>query len=696
MPRRTVFQNNFEAGELAPEFMLRADAEQTVAACKRLRNMAVPIAGGAHRRPGTVRQIDFSVPGRTFVVDVDVNTRRYFNFATDRVRIYTTDGDIEGTITGAPWPGGDKLDLINIAVFDGKVYVFGEVFMPRIIERNGASWVMSTLSFAAGTGNARRYPFYKYRDTVGIALTPSARSGNITITASAPFFSFDYVGERLRLLGRQVRITGYNSPVSVNAGVQQTIYPTVLLGVTTAAGFDVGDVIRGDLSGVEAEVIAKNSTTNVLTIQQINSQSPMIAGAEPERVVGPHGYADVTSWLVTTSGAILDWDEPLFSEARGYPAVGAFHRGRLIVSGVPALPSVIAASAVNAPDDFEVGTGATDAFIEPIGDGYAASVRHLISSENLIILTDQGSYYVPESDIGFRPDTIAFNNIGPEGATTATPALATEGVIFVNASTGRLMAVTPTGYQTRPYDVTDLSEYSYHLLNDIRRVIIANGIDGRPERYLMALNGDGTIAVMNFRRGGQVVGYSLWSLTGGTFEDAIALGGRAYAVTLRNGVSKFVEFKQDALLDESEPYAAALSGRDGEVLTVEYGGAWLGSGAVSSGLVGSIAPGASKNAGHDFVTELQPFPPVDPRTGAQPKRIIGGDVSIYQSGGFKIDGEFQSAYKGGDDLTQPPPLRTEEVEFFCFDTEDLTYAPTISQDKCAPLFVRAITMRGRM
>lgn len=691
MPRRQVFQNTFEAGEIAPEFLLRADTEQASAACKKLRNAVVTASGSAKRRPGTVRDLDLTSADRVEVIDIDASVRRFIAFSDGEARVYDESFSLEYTLLTAPWGAGD-VQKMAITAFDGSVYIFSTAFAPYRMTFVAGAWASAPLSFASGPGNRSRQPYFKYNDTIGISITPSALAGSITLFASAPFFTSDYINQRIRLLGQEVRITAVSSSTIATGLVLQQLYGVKTLTVDDSGGFEIGDTVQGDQSGVRAEVLAVPAGTS-LTVQMLNSLGNFDT---PEALIGPNATTNVTAQASGSPAAVLEWDEPLISAARGYPATGAFHRARLVIAGIPAYPSIIAASATNSPNDFAIGTGPNDAFIEPLGDGAVTAVRHLVSWEQLIILTDKGAYYVPEGQLGFRPDTIAYFNIGPEGASEAQPALATEGVLFIDSTTGRLLTVRPTGLQARPYEIQELSQSAYHLLNNVRRVAVALAVDGRPERFLLCLNGDGTMAVMNYTRGGNVLGFGLWAMAAGSFVDIAVTNDRAYVVTSRGGQSRLCHFDDAALLDEQDSYTAALVGRDGETLSVDWGRTYAGSGLVASGVVGQVAAGADRFAGYDFTVEIQPFPPVDARTGAQPKRIINGEVSVYATGGFRINGEFQSAYKGGQDLTQPPALRTEDVEFFMLDTEDLTDAPIISQDRAAPLMVRGITLRGRM
>ncbi|MBL4544447.1 MAG: hypothetical protein JKP95_00445 [Oceanicaulis sp.] len=57
------------------------------------------------------------------------------------------------------------------------------------------------------------------------------------------------------------------------------------------------------------------------------------------------------------------------------------------------------------------------------------------------------------------------------------------------------MAVTPTGNIRRSWEIVDVSEYAPHLIGPCVKLAMANGLDGRSERYVCALQESGELTV---------------------------------------------------------------------------------------------------------------------------------------------------------------------------------------------------------
>jgi len=76
-------------------------------------------------------------------------------------------------------------------------------------------------------GKARRQPYHKFADP-DVTLTPSGttRDSTITVTASAPVFADDDVGQRFRIEQREIEIVSKTSDTQVSALVKETLKST--------------------------------------------------------------------------------------------------------------------------------------------------------------------------------------------------------------------------------------------------------------------------------------------------------------------------------------------------------------------------------------------------------------------------------------------------------------------------------------
>lgn len=100
---------------------------------------------------------------------------------------------------------------------------------PKKLLRNSlGAFVLEDWNFFS-VNNVIQQPYYKFADSA-ITLTPSATTGAITLTASAPVFEAAHDGIRLRVGGKEILITAVNSPTVVTADVIEplaAITPTI-------------------------------------------------------------------------------------------------------------------------------------------------------------------------------------------------------------------------------------------------------------------------------------------------------------------------------------------------------------------------------------------------------------------------------------------------------------------------------------
>jgi hypothetical protein len=99
-----------------------------------------------------------------------------------------------------------------------------DVTMMQLKRTNATTYTLTQWAWLIES-NVVVQPYFKFADAA-VTLTPSATSGNITVTASAAVFSAAYVGTRWRIGGREIAITAVASGTSASATVIQTLSTT--------------------------------------------------------------------------------------------------------------------------------------------------------------------------------------------------------------------------------------------------------------------------------------------------------------------------------------------------------------------------------------------------------------------------------------------------------------------------------------
>lgn len=222
MPATTDIKTNFTAGEVSRALLGRGDLRAYENGAMTLRNVFIQPTGGVTRRAG-LRHVD-TAQGDGRLMSFEFNTEQtYLVVLTDgRISIYAGD-NLVATLS-APWTAAHIPQVAWTQSADTLLLVHPEVSPRRLLR--GAGGVFSLQEWVFFVDGARvRQPYYKFADTA-VTLTPSATTGAITLTASAGVFTPEHENTRLRVGGKQVLVTDYDSPTVVSANALETLSGT--------------------------------------------------------------------------------------------------------------------------------------------------------------------------------------------------------------------------------------------------------------------------------------------------------------------------------------------------------------------------------------------------------------------------------------------------------------------------------------
>jgi hypothetical protein len=722
MPRSASLQTNFSSGEIAPGLLMRRDTQQYRDGAKSLFNRRCLLEGGTCRRPGSIYVAD--VPGASRLEEwvVDTTTSYIAVFSDGRVDFFTSAGASAGNLTGCPWTGTmwQEMDYEQLS---NTAFIAHQSFMTQVITRTGASsWARADLSFITGPSGNTYQPFYKTAEDA-VTITPSDVTGSVTLTSSAALFVAGHVGKRFKWQNKELNVTGFTSSTQVTATVIERLPPTYNIVLTAAAtGFIdansifVGDVVEGTVSGARGVVTVVNTGTNTITVLLDTTQPFAAIGgsgrggdagtgvAADDRIAAPGGAAKITSTTVTTPAASKVWSEQLVSSVRGYPGVVKLHRGRLMLAGHTYVPNGIMGSRPGIIYDFDVGEGADgDGFFATIGEDFGSTIVDLISAEQLIIITDGGMYYIPETATNpIRPSSLAFFAFGDKWKFGRRPkAVHYDGGIVV-AVEDLIIKAKPTGDTSRMWVAEEVSLLASHLISSPIDISVCSNFDGGPERYCVITNSDGTIAVMQMVESQKLRNFTPWERgdSAGLWISTASLAGTIYSVVNEDGDHYLEIFRQDVTLDSVTSCAneAALVAAD-----PGYSGGGIARVVTQDNnfhlgplpLAGDFPPAGPYWLGYTYESVIETMPPVIESQAGQKTgelmRIIKAEVHVMESARFAAEGYELEAYQVTDDPTIAPPVKNGPQRFRFLGWERM---PTLSitQIDPLPLTVLAIEM----
>ncbi len=222
MSRIRQIKTTFTAGEVSRDLLGRGDLNAYENGALALRNIFIHPTGGISRRSGTY-YVD-AAEGAGRLIPFEFNTQQtYLLVVTDlKISIYLEDTLV--TSVASPWPEADIKQLGWTQSADTLLLAHPDYPPKQLLRLSDASWALQDWSFFEDGG--RNYqPYYKFAGAQ-VTLTPSGTSGTITLTASAPVFTLLHENTRLRVGGKEVLVTDYDSATVVTVETQENLIDT--------------------------------------------------------------------------------------------------------------------------------------------------------------------------------------------------------------------------------------------------------------------------------------------------------------------------------------------------------------------------------------------------------------------------------------------------------------------------------------
>ncbi len=220
MPRVTQIKTNFTAGEVSRRLLGRGDLRAYDNGALSLRNLFIHPTGGITRRSGLAFVDGARGDGRLVAFEFNTEQTYLLVFSDGKIDVYEDDARV--ATVDAPWTAAQLPQITWTQSADTLLVCHPDV-PPRKLTRGGADghWTLSDWSYGTD-GEKVLMPFYRFADAA-VTLTPSGTTGGVMVTASAPVFDPKHDGTRLRIQGRQLRVTGVVSATQVHATVVEAL-----------------------------------------------------------------------------------------------------------------------------------------------------------------------------------------------------------------------------------------------------------------------------------------------------------------------------------------------------------------------------------------------------------------------------------------------------------------------------------------
>lgn len=537
--------NSFNSGELSPLLDARTDITKYYSGCRVLENMLVYSYGGAIRRPGTkfiasaknannkacLWSFEFALT-QEYVIEVG---ERYMRFYKDDGQILADGSAYE---ISTPYDISDVFELQTVQSAD-TMYIVHPDYSQRKLTRSGhTSWTLTEVDFERG-------PFLGENETT-TTITPSATTGDITLTGSASIWNANHVGALWQIthiiaadsVEGSFTDTGNSSTVDVQLdrtfdfSTHGTWTGTILLQRSYDDGTTWEDVrsihyeADGNITYSDEEIVddaiyrvRMNSYTSGTARYSLIARSYKLDG-----VVEITDYTSAISVEATVentlggTGATTYWREGAWSTDEGYPSAVAFYEERLVFAAL----QTIWFSQTDDWENFLIGTNDSDAMSYTIAADQVNAIRWLAPQDWLLIGTIGAEWKMGSgsTEEPLTPTRVTTKRQSSNGSAYLQPIMVDNVILYVQRQNRKLRELIYS-FEADSFVSPDLTVLSEHITGS---GITQMAYQKTPDPILWCVTDDGNLATMTYKRSQDVVGWTLQTF-GGDVESVAIISG---------------------------------------------------------------------------------------------------------------------------------------------------------------------------
>ena len=727
---------SFNAGELSPKMLSRSDVSQYAKGCRTLENFIVTPYGAVEKRPGLKFIAEAKYPDKDirlirFVYSRDI--AYLCEFGDQYIRFYQA-GTLITEIT-APYLAADLSQLQYVQSADVMTIVHPKYPVMELKRPAADEFVLTEKIF-------QYPPVLEPNLDDDSFITPSAREGDITLTATNDVFTAENVGGFFQLIHTR-KENEIKTDFTAN-GVSGTLevfgyWTFVTRGtwtgtVTIQRSFDNGTT----WSDFRVYSSAKDSNTstdgneeneNVLYRVQMEDYSASSTGTLKlcrVQLVNPdfstNGIVKITSVTdaKNAAGTVIrklgaaektnDWNEGAWSKRRGFPRTIAYFEERMVFGGNAHRPQTVWASKTGDWDNYLVGERDADALEFTLASDTVNTICWLCQHDALIIGTVDSEWTLKSSsrDTALTPSNFAVKRQSVYGSAGITGQMVGETVLFVQQGSRKVREFAYS-YEKDGYVSPDMTILADHITAS---GVKETALQQLPDNILWCVLNDGNVAALTYERDQEIIGWHRHN-TDGQFISVCTLPkeneNQVFFAVKRNGrvtvevmAPRSFDKIEDAFFVDSgiQFYGsqireiAGLDHLEGMVVVILGDGAVQNPKTVTEGKIRIDAPANTVIVGLPYTSTVSPMPiEIETQNGSSilRKKAVGTlKARIYNSvGGWMRCGQGRwqriisrdVLYDNMDSAIVP---KNEVVSLNMLSGSDDSIAIEVMQDEPAP------------
>lgn len=680
MPRVTIDQYNFTAGEVSPKCYGRVDVTRYQNGAAAMPNCVVDIHGGARRRPGSafIAETKVSAKRSRLVPYIFSTTQAYMlEFGHLYMRVYVQSGG-QVLSGGLPYEIATPYTEDMLAEMDytqgaDTMFIFHRGKPIHILQRVASDyWALRPAPITVAPFDEIGHSF-----AVTLTLSNAAVGTGRTATASAAAFLTGDVGRRIAYQSGAALITGFTSSTVVTVNIESAFPVSVLpasawelldspqAAVTPSADSPVGASIT------LATTIDAWRTADVGKFVRINGGMVQIDG-----VTGPQNAQatikeELTS-VVASPASAWTLEASVWNSAYGYPSTGALYEQRLTVAGSPRYPQTVWGSRSGLFFDFTIGTNADDAFSFGLpSTGQINPIQRMATAKALMPLTYGGEYTMEGgNDEPLTPTSVKSRSPSVYGCNQVKPVRIGNEVLFVQRA-GRKVRSLAYRIESDTYNAPDLTVLAEHISTS---GIVDMAYQQEPGSRLWCVRADGKLATLTLDRDEGVIAWTPQQ-TDGLYESCASIpnaqGDEVWFIVQRNvggQVKRYVErfdatFYTDCAIVGTDGAGKSVWGGidhlEGESVAVRADGIYVGTFTVVGGEIELPREAFAVEIGLPFSNSVTLLPPDiqagDGSSQGNAQRVHEVSLLLAETIGAKINGDEIAFREFGEHLLDVAP-----------------------------------------
>ena len=510
-----AIQPAFTGGEISGDVASRVDIDKYQLALLQAENAVIRPYGAVRKRPGFIFCGRCKYPDKKAILypfDFTVAVSYLLEIGHEYIRIWRN-GVYLGVELATPYKEADLKKLRFVQSVDVLYICSGDYPVKKLARYADTDWRIMDIAWAMPA-------FGDLNKDEDNKLTPSAKSGSITLTATKDTFTADMVGDWIKIAqfvsGTSVHCTGGTSePVYIGETWKVITHGTWAGSVEVQVSQDGGRTWlqeRRYTGNNDYNPTESGTVEDYCLMRLVVSTTSGTCSADLSAYPYTHeGYAQIESVQSATQvtatvkkdlgdlSPTADWYLSAWSKTNGHPYCASFFQDRLCFGGNAAYPQRLWMSRTGDYENFSVdkeeGTVTDDSAVTAnLLSLKSYKIHHMDAANDLIIYTEGNEWSIDGSST-VTPSDITPRNQQNNGCADVLPVRVNNRLIYVQRR-GSIVRDMGYSYDSDSYTGMDLTILAKHLIKN--RELTAACFAQEPDSCIYFVRDDGVLLCLAY------------------------------------------------------------------------------------------------------------------------------------------------------------------------------------------------------